>query len=353
MHRDKLIDAYRLMLLSRAIDDACVELAHKGVPVPNYHGARGQEALYAGVGVALRPADYLLYNYRAFATLLAKGITLNELVGDLLMNTCGTSRGHGGIMHVTAPERGIVGRNGVFGSKFGIALGLAQEIVLHRRQAAVVCMFGEAEGNRGGLYEAMNIAALRQLPILFLAENNGYAVAASTDLVYSTGDMSGQLSGFPMPVLKIDGNDVEAVADRSQPLGGAGAIGRRTCVSGVRHGPAGSPSSARRPVEVSRSGCAESSVEARADCAARDRLLQLGVSRGRAAACSRGGDRACRRRCRRRDQRSAAHSRRSMRILTSMQEVSCNDGNDATVHHRGAARRHDSPRRRHHAGRGA
>lgn len=207
------------MLLSRAVDDACVELARTGVPVPNYHGARGQEATYAGVGCALRAQDYLLYNYRAFATLLAKGVTLEELMGDLLMNTRGTSRGHGGIMHVTKPEAGIVGRNGVFGSKFGIALGLAQEIVLHGRHAAVMCMFGEAEGNRGGLYEAMNLAALRQLPIVFLAENNGYAVAAPTALIYSTGDMSGQVRGFPMPVQKIDGNDLEAVSAHAGRLG--------------------------------------------------------------------------------------------------------------------------------------
>jgi pyruvate dehydrogenase E1 component alpha subunit len=216
--RGSLLDAYRLMLLSRAIDDACQDLADRGVPVPNYHGARGQEALYAGVGVALEAADYLLYNYRAFATLLAKGVPLHQLAADLLMNAAGTSRGHGGIMHVTAPDLGIVGRNGVFGSKFGIALGLAQEIVLHEREALVVCMFGEAEGNRGGLYEAMNLAALRGLPILFLAENNGYAVAAPTSLLYSTGDMSGQLRGFPMPVAKIDGNDLELVAGETTKL---------------------------------------------------------------------------------------------------------------------------------------
>lgn len=225
MDRDRLLDAYRLMLLSRAVDDACDELAEKGIAVPNYHGARGQEAMYAGVGVCLTAEDYLLYNYRAFATLLAKGVTLDELMGDLLMNSRGTSLGHGGIMHVTAPERGIVGRNGVFGSKFGIALGLAQEIVLNQREAAVVCMFGEAEGNRGGLYEAMNVAALRQLPVVFIAENNGYAVAATTDLLYSTGDMSGQVSGFPMPVVKIDGNDVEVVADQVAALTDAARAG--------------------------------------------------------------------------------------------------------------------------------
>jgi TPP-dependent pyruvate/acetoin dehydrogenase alpha subunit len=223
--RDRLLEAYRLMLLSRAVDDACDELAEKRIAVPNYHGARGQEAMYAGVGVCLTSEDYLLYNYRAFATLLAKGVTLEELMGDLLMNSRGTSLGHGGIMHVTAPERGIVGRNGVFGSKFGIALGLAQEIVLNQRQAAVVCMFGEAEGNRGGLYEAMNVAALRKLPVVFIAENNGYAVAATTDLLYSTGDMSGQVAGFPMPVVKIDGNDVEVVADQVAALTEAARAG--------------------------------------------------------------------------------------------------------------------------------
>jgi TPP-dependent pyruvate/acetoin dehydrogenase alpha subunit len=214
--RERLLEAFRLMLLSRAVDDACDELAARGTAVPNYHGARGQEAMYAGVGVCLLPQDQLLYNYRAFATLLAKGITVEELMGDLVMNAAGTSLGHGGIMHVTAPERGIVGRNGVFGSKFGIALGLAQEIVVNRRRAAVVCMFGEAEGNRGGLYEAMNIAALRQLPIVFAAENNGYAVAATTELLYSTGDMSGAVRGFPMPVAKVDGNDVEVVTDHME-----------------------------------------------------------------------------------------------------------------------------------------
>ena len=223
----EMLAGYRLMVESRAIDDVCVALFNKDVPVPNYHGARGQEALYAGVGLALRGPDYLLYNYRAFATLIAKGVTLTELANDLLMTADGTSRGHGGIMHVSAPERGIVGRNGVFGSKFGIALGLAQEIVLNQRSATVVCMFGEAEGNRGGLYEALNVAALRNLPIVFVAENNGYAVAAKTTLLYSTGDMSGMVRGFPIPVSKIDGNDLELVENEVSAMcqrsrGGAG-----------------------------------------------------------------------------------------------------------------------------------
>lgn len=203
--------AYELMQISRAIDDACDRLMAQGHPVPNYHGSRGQEALYAGVGVALQDADRLLFNYRAFATLLAKGITLTELLGDLMMNQAGTTRGHGGIMHVHDSERGIVGRNGIFGSKFGIALGLAQELVLSGGNGAVACMFGEAEGNRGGLYEAINLAVLRRLPIVFFAENNGFAVAATTSVLYATGDMSSIWSADALPIRKIDANDIRQV----------------------------------------------------------------------------------------------------------------------------------------------
>ncbi len=203
------------MQTSRAIDDACDRLMAQGHPVPNYHGSRGQEALYAGVGVTLREEDYLLFNYRAFATLLAKGVDLTELIGDLMMNQAGTTHGHGGIMHVHDRQRGIVGRNGVFGSKFGIALGLAQELVLSGRNGAVACMFGEAEGNRGALYEAMNIALLRRLPIVFFAENNGFAVAATTSVLYATGDMSSIWSPDVLPVDKVDGNSISAVITAS------------------------------------------------------------------------------------------------------------------------------------------
>ena len=180
-------------------------------------------------------ADYLLYNYRAFATLLAKGVTPEELMGDLLMNALGTSRGHGGIMHVTAPERGIVGRNGVFGSKFGIALGLAHELVVNRRGGAVFCMFGEAEGNRGGLYEAMNLAALRKLPILFVAENNGFAVAAPTSLLYATGDMSGQLAVIPDAGRQDRRKRPRRGGDAGRTPREGGAGGRRAGLPRMRH----------------------------------------------------------------------------------------------------------------------
>ena len=207
------IEGFRLMVESRCIDDACKRVLDTGRDVPNYHAARGQEALYAGAGMALRAQDFLLYNYRAFATLRAKGIPLQTLMSDLMLTAEGTNKGHGGIMHVTSPDNGIVGRNGVFGSKFGIGVGLALSARLQGSDAVVLSMFGEAEGNRGGLYEALNIATLRKLPVVFLAENNGFAVAARTPDLYAGGNMSDLFRGFPIPVNQVDGNDFTAVFD--------------------------------------------------------------------------------------------------------------------------------------------
>ena len=235
MADSRLTRAYELMVTSRAIDDVCDRLMAEGHPVPNYHGSRGQEALYAGVGVALLREDYLLFNYRAFATLLAKGVGLTALVGDLMMNQAGTTRGHGGIMHVHDREHGIVGRNGVFGSKFGLALGLAQRLVLSGSGGAVACMFGEAEGNRGALYEAINIALLRKLPIVFFAENNGFAVAATTGVLYGTGDMSSIWSPDALPIDKVDANDLQNVITAADTRARDGASRWRAVLRGARH----------------------------------------------------------------------------------------------------------------------
>jgi pyruvate dehydrogenase E1 component alpha subunit len=206
-----MLAAYRLMLLSRAVDNECQRIIADAGDVPNYHSGRGQEAASAGLGLSLGKADYMQYGYRDFAMLLAKGVTLDELAGDLLLRVSGTTAGCGGVMHISKPEVGIVGRNGVFGSRFGIAVGLG--LAASRRGAGqiVLCPFGEAEGGRGPLYEAMNFACLRRLPIVFVAQNNGYSISSRTADLYAGGNMSSLWRGFPMPVRSVDGNDVCAV----------------------------------------------------------------------------------------------------------------------------------------------
>jgi pyruvate dehydrogenase E1 component alpha subunit len=199
------------MLVSRAIDDKCKELIKAGIPVPNFHSGTGQEALAVGVGLALKPEDYLMYTYRDFGALLAKGVSLEQIACDLLLREPGTNRGFGGIMHVVAPDRGVVGRNGVFGSRFGIAVGLGLASRYLGEGKVVLCTFGEAEGSRGPLYEALNIACLWRLPVVFVAENNGFSISTRTQEMFATGNMSDIWRGLPLPVMAADGNDVEAV----------------------------------------------------------------------------------------------------------------------------------------------
>ena len=165
----------------------------------------------AAFGMVLERPDYLQFGYRDFAPLLAKGLALEALVGDLRLKANGTTAGFGGIMHVAAPELGIVGRNSIFGSRFGIAVGLALSAQLEGSGRVVMCLYGEAEGGRGPLYEAINFACLRSLPIVLGATNNGFCVSARTAELYAGGDMSGMWRGMPMPVAAVDGNDVAAV----------------------------------------------------------------------------------------------------------------------------------------------
>ena len=141
----------------------------------------------------------------------AKGIGLNELVADLLLKETGTNKGYGGIMHVVKPSIGIVGRNGVFGSRFGIAVGLALAIQAKGSDAVVFCSYGEAEGGRGPLYEAINFSIIRSLPIVFIPANNGFSISTRTSELYAGGDMSSLWHGGPMPVCAVDGNDLLAI----------------------------------------------------------------------------------------------------------------------------------------------
>ena len=226
MERHVAMRAYELMITSRSIDDKCKELIEQGITVPNYHSGTGQEALSVGMALPAEARDYLMYTYRDFGALLAKGVFLDELAADLLLKVSGTTQGYGGIMHVVAPERGIVGRNSVFGSRFGIAIGLAQVAKQRKDGRVVICSFGEAEASRGALYEALNMACLHNLPVLFIAQNNGYAIGARTEDMFATRDMSGMWRGAPLPVMKVDGNDLTAMYE-------AVAAGMHHCRAGI------------------------------------------------------------------------------------------------------------------------
>ena len=209
--KDQLLRMYSTMLLSRRFDEACSRLVAEKKPVPHFHSGIGQEALMVASVAPLRRSDNIIYTHRGYGHLLAKGISLREIAHDMFLREGGTNGGYGAVMHVNRPDLGVPGREGVFGTRFAIAAGLAMAAQRRKSDSVTVCFYGEAAGARGQLYEALNMAVLWHLPVVFVAENNGWSVSSRTAWLYPEARMSRVWRGFEIPVAVIDGNDVEAI----------------------------------------------------------------------------------------------------------------------------------------------
>jgi acetoin:2,6-dichlorophenolindophenol oxidoreductase subunit alpha len=208
---DLYLRAFRLMLLSRVFDERCSALLAEGKPVPHFHSGVGQEALMVASVLPLRPSDTMIYTHRGYGHLLAKGISLREVALDTFMKVGGTNHGLGGNMHVARPDIGVPGREGVFGTRFSIALGISLANRLRDSELVTVCFYGEAAGARGILYESLNMAVLWKLPVVYIAENNGWSFSSRTEWLFPGGRMSRVWRGFDIPVEEFDGNDPEVV----------------------------------------------------------------------------------------------------------------------------------------------
>jgi pyruvate dehydrogenase E1 component alpha subunit len=206
---DVYLGIFRTMMLSRRFDEACTALLRAGLLVPHFHSGVGQEALMVAAVAPLRPDDQMIYTHRGYGHLLAKGVSLREIALDTFMKRGGTNNGLGGNMHVARPDLGVPGREGVFGTRFGIATGLALAQILDRSDAVTVCFYGEAAGARGILYESLNMAVLWKLPIIYIAENNGWSFSSRTEWLFPNGRMTPVWRGFDIPVEDFDGNDPE------------------------------------------------------------------------------------------------------------------------------------------------
>jgi TPP-dependent pyruvate/acetoin dehydrogenase alpha subunit len=201
----------RLMVMSRRLDEICGGLLREGMVVPHYHSGRGQEALMVASVMPLRTPDTLIYTHRGYGHLMAKGVSVLEIFCDLFNKRGGTNDGFGGVMHVSRPEIGVPGREGVFGTRFGIAVGMALANVLLESEDVVACFYGEAAGARGQLYESLNMAVLWKLPVVFVAENNGWSFSSRTEWLYPEARMTRVWRGFDIPVWEVDGNDAIAI----------------------------------------------------------------------------------------------------------------------------------------------
>jgi acetoin:2,6-dichlorophenolindophenol oxidoreductase subunit alpha len=218
---------YALMVLMKAADDRLSKGIGTGEFMCVYWPSRGQEAIAAALGVALRPDDQLVTTYRGLHDLIGKGVPLEEIYGEMMGRTVGASRGKGGTMHIAKPEVGVMLSTGIVGAGPPVAVGLAMAAKRKGLDRVTVVSFGDGATNTGSFHEAANMAALWDLPMVFVCQNNQYAEMTPTADTMKLEQVADRAAGYGMPGVRVDGNDplaVKAALDAAlqRARGGAG-----------------------------------------------------------------------------------------------------------------------------------
>lgn len=209
--RDKLRDIYTRTMKVNRTDEKFRSLLMGGKVAVMYYCVRGQELASAAMMAALKDDDYVVCTYRGQGEQTAKGIPADKWWAECLGRATGTCKGKGGTMHITHPEKGIMVTTGVVGSGLPIAAGLAMASQNNGDGKVTVVSFGDGAANIGGFHEAMNMAQLYKLPVVFLCQNNRYGEhTAYADHTDST-SIAARAAGYGMKGVTVDGNDVEAM----------------------------------------------------------------------------------------------------------------------------------------------
>jgi acetoin:2,6-dichlorophenolindophenol oxidoreductase subunit alpha len=220
-----LLDLYEQMAVIRRTEQAAHDLFLRGLVKGTTHLAAGQEAVAVGASAALRPDDYVFATYRGHHHAIARGASPEECLAELMSKATGVCRAKGGSMHLTKADRGMLGSYAIVGAHLPMAVGAAWSARLRGTEQVAVAFFGDGATNIGAFHEALNLAAVWQLPVLFVCENNlymEYTPIASVTAVPNPAADRAAANGLPGQLL--DGNDVLVVREA---VGAAAARARR------------------------------------------------------------------------------------------------------------------------------
>lgn len=215
------LDYYRQMLRIRRCEEQIGWLFSRNLTMGTAHLSIGQEAVAVGALAAAQSHDYVVSTHRGHGHLLAKGADTARLLAEICGRATGFCRGKGGSQHIAVREIGFLGTNGITGGGMPVATGAALSSKLRGSGQVVLSFFGEGAANQGTFHESLNMAAVWKLPIVFVCENNGYAMWTPTERVTSVADISTRAVGYGIPGLTVDGMDLLAVRDAMRE-----AIGR-------------------------------------------------------------------------------------------------------------------------------
>ena len=205
--RSTQVEIFRRMALLKANDEKSRSVITAGRLVAPYYSYRGQEVIPAAMSVNLTDQDYLCTIYRGIHDMLAKGMPLKDLWAEIAGRIAGTCKGKGGPMHLTYPAKGIMVTTGVVGSSLPIANGLAWASQISKDGRVAVACFGDGASNIGAFHEALNLASIWKLPVIFLCQNNRYGEHMAYAKSTSAKRIADRAAAYDMAGINVDGND--------------------------------------------------------------------------------------------------------------------------------------------------
>jgi len=213
LQRELCMEMLREMYVIRFFEEMVDDLFARGLVHGTMHLSVGQEASAVGSISALNHHDYILSTHRGHGHCIAKGADLNLMMAEFLGKETGYCRGRGGSMHIADMEGRNLGANGVVGGGIPLAVGVGLTLQMRRTDEIVMGFFGDGAANQGSFHEALNMAAIWSLPVVYVCENNQYGMSMSTTRAFKIEHIAQRAASYGMPGVTVDGNDVLAVYD--------------------------------------------------------------------------------------------------------------------------------------------
>ena len=216
MSLELLAELYRQLYTIRTFENRCTKLYRQGYIRGYFHPYLGEEAIAVGVCAALRPQDYIVSTHRGHGHCIAKGAKLDRMVAELLGKENGYCRGRGGSMHVADLDTGNLGANGIVGAGIPIAVGAALGTRIRGEDRITAVFFSDGAANNGVFAESINLAAIWDLQLILVLENNQYAATIPIEKVSRSTDLFPRAKAYGVQASSVDGNDVVSVHEKAQ-----------------------------------------------------------------------------------------------------------------------------------------
>ncbi|MCS7180418.1 MAG: thiamine pyrophosphate-dependent dehydrogenase E1 component subunit alpha, partial [bacterium] len=211
--KELAIKLLKQMMQIRQFEDMIMELLAKNIAEGGSHLYAGMEAVAVGAISVINPDDYITSTHRGHGHAIAKDGDLKALMAEILGKKTGVCKGKGGSLHLADLSKGNLGANGIVGGGLGIATGAGLSIKLQKQNKVVLCFFGDGATNNGIFFECLNMASLWKLPVVYICENNKYAMSVSVERSHAVKDITKKALAFDIPAENVDGQDVLAVRE--------------------------------------------------------------------------------------------------------------------------------------------